>query len=288
MPLGLLQDGVRRASGRSIGAVLALILVCGAAVGQDEPAGGAGQASAEFVRFQRPSPRHIARQFAVIQRSATDVVTVSRAELFARSDSSEVIGALQRGDFVHRAGAKGSWAIVRTLDRRLGYVHAGALSGVWILVSKSKQKVWVLRESDIIATFDADMSEVPEGDKERRGSTANPDQRRTPEGLFYISRLHPHSQFYKALIINYPSPRHAEQGLRLGLINRAQYADIVDAAMFVRNPPMNTPLGGLIEFHGSGIAGKANWTHGCIALSDSDMDRLWALVGVGTPVLIEP
>ena len=116
----------------------------------------------------------------------------------------------------------------------------------------------------------------------------NPDQRRTPEGLFYISRLHPHSQFYKALIINYPSPRHAEQGLRLGLINRGQYAAIVDAAMFVRNPPMNTPLGGLIEFHGSGVAGRANWTHGCIALSDSDMDRLWALAEVGTPVLIEP
>lgn len=248
----------------------------------------AEQATFAFARLHRPAPQAIAAHFDRIKQSATDFVVADEATLFSRSDSSGAMAVLKRGEYVHRVRESGPWSIVRTLDRRVGFMASSALSNVWILVSKSKQRVFVMREETIVKAFDADMSVVPEGDKERRGSAEHPDQRRTPEGLFYISRRNPHSQFHLALVISYPSPGHAERGLRRGLISREQYAEIVKASMVVKSPPMNTRLGGLIEFHGSGVAGKANWTDGCIALSNGDMEELWDLVEVGTPVLIEP
>ena len=51
---------------------------------------------------------------------------------------------------------------------------------------------------------------------------------------------------------------------------------------------MNTRLGGLIEIHGSGSGRQRAWTRGCVALRNVHMDELWEIVGVGTPVVIEP
>jgi len=51
---------------------------------------------------------------------------------------------------------------------------------------------------------------------------------------------------------------------------------------------MNTELGGYIEIHGDGTGERNNWTQGCIAIANGELDRLWDLVTVGTPVLIDP
>jgi lipoprotein-anchoring transpeptidase ErfK/SrfK len=50
---------------------------------------------------------------------------------------------------------------------------------------------------------------------------------------------------------------------------------------------MDTALGGMIEIHGDGTGEARNWTHGCVALHNRDLDRLWHRVNVGTPVVIE-
>ena len=125
-------------------------------------------------------------------------------------------------------------------------------------------------------------------DKERRGNLADPDHWRTPEGQFFVANKNPHSQFYKAFVLNYPNAEDAERGLEDGLITQAQYDAIVQAEQSVTMPLMNTELGGYIEIHGNGTGNRNNWTQGCIAIADAEMDRLWNLIVVGTPVLIDP
>ncbi len=241
-----------------------------------------------FSRLSPIPPKRIKELFGQVTTSAVDIVTSGSVPMYARPSSTHSIAVLDAGDMVHRVRRDGGWSVVRTRDGRIGYIRSGALSNKWVLVAKQKQKVYVYEEETLVAGFDVDLAVNPEGDKEHRGSVLNPEQRRTPEGLFFISKLNPNSKFHKALVLNYPTPRHAERGLRNGIISRHQYAEIVKAAMTFRSPPMNTRLGGWIEFHGLGVKGKANWTDGCIALGNADMDRLYDLVGVGTPVLIVP
>jgi lipoprotein-anchoring transpeptidase ErfK/SrfK len=96
--------------------------------------------------------------------------------------------------------------------------------------------------------------------------------RATPEGRYRVTskRGRGQTRFYVALMLDYPTDEdrreHAE-GLRRGLVPRG------------RGP------GGLIEIHGHGGSGT-DWTDGCVALRNEDMDRLFAAVEVGTPVTI--
>jgi lipoprotein-anchoring transpeptidase ErfK/SrfK len=55
----------------------------------------------------------------------------------------------------------------------------------------------------------------------------------------------------------------------------------------MRMPPMNTELGGWVEIHGDGTGAATNWTRGCVAVTNDDMNTLWWWTQVGTPVLVE-
>lgn len=123
-------------------------------------------------------------------------------------------------------------------------------------------------------------SYVP-GDKERQGDL------RTPEG-WYRTSDRPWSQFYGALTLDYPAPRDAERGLAAGTLTQSQHDAILAARPRGRLPPMSTPMGGLILIHGGGSA--SDWTLGCIALDNDDLDALRAALptDLRTDVLILP
>lgn len=123
-------------------------------------------------------------------------------------------------------------------------------------------------------------------DKERRGSSGDPDHWRTPEGEFFVANKNAYSQFYKAFVLNYPNAEDAARGLEDGLITEEQYEQIVHAENRFQMPPMDTELGGWIEIHGDGTGERQNWTQGCVAIQNVQMDRLWDMIEVGTPVLI--
>lgn len=188
---------------------------------------------------------------------------------------------------VTRLQCEGEWCRVRTDGGQVGYVSAAALSNVWIRVSKEKRRVSVYRGPELVQTFAADMAYNYFADKERSGGEARPDQWRTPEGSFYVVHKNPESEFYKALVLNYPKVEDARRGLDSGLISRSQYEAIKRAQEEARIPPMNTDLGGWIEIHGEGTGGATAWTHGCVAVQNRAMDVLWDQVRVGTPVLVE-
>lgn len=208
--------------------------------------------------------------------------------VYASPDSSRPYVQLRLREPVYVLGRQGNWRQVRTFDGARGYVYDGALSNVWIYISKHRRTLYLYRGGERLLKLPADLGQNFFADKERRGSLRDPDQWRTPNGVFYVARKNPRSTFYRALVLNYPNSEDADRGLRDGLITRTQYEAIVAAERSFRMPPMNTALGGWIEIHGDGTGARSDWTQGCIAVRNDHMDALWRLVDVGTPVLIEP
>jgi len=148
-----------------------------------------------------------------------------------------------------------------------------------IVVTKSKRVLQLYSAGKVVRTYRVALGLSPIEDKVRAGD------RRTPEGDFYICMKNPHSQFFLSLELSYPNQKHAERGLRDGLITRGQYNQIVSALSRKAVPPQNTRLGGELFIHGNGSQG--DWTWGCVALDDNHIRELFHAVPVGTPVTIE-
>lgn len=183
-------------------------------------------------------------------------------------------------------GSDEGWHHVRYGETE-GFVRVSALSNLWIRINKTERTLYLYEGSKLARVFPADVS-AGTGDKVRRSRLGELEHYRIPEGTFFVVRLHGESEYYKAFVINYPNRAHAERGLRDGLITPAQFRAIAAAEENIAEPPMGTPLGGLIEIHGSGSGRQRAWTRGCVALRNIHMDDLWDIVKVGTPVVIEP
>ena len=236
--------------------------------------------------IQAQADGDIAAVYRLIKRRGSDYVVTDSASLLVHPDSSRIIQVLPGRTPVHRLRQRGTWTRVRTAHGLVGYIETRSLSDRWIYVSKTARKVYIYQGLDLVSEITADFPNQIRGDKLRRGSRRRPEDWRTPEGLFFISKKNTRSRFYKALILNYPTPSHAARALSAGIISKRQYNRIIKAGLVFRSPPMNTPMGGLIEIHGHGILGRADWTKGCVAVENEFMDQLWEWTEVGTPVWV--
>ena len=108
----------------------------------------------------------------------------------------------------------------------------------------------------------------------------------TPEGSFVVCTRNERSRYHLFLGLSYPNAEDAERGLRVGQITRAQHDEIVAAVRAGKRPPWNTPLGGEVGIHGGGT--ESDWTVGCIALENGDIEELFLLLSLGDDVMIEP
>ncbi|MCU0241612.1 MAG: L,D-transpeptidase family protein [Vicinamibacteria bacterium] len=151
---------------------------------------------------------------------------------------------------------------------------------VSILVRKAERQLVLSGDGRVMLKRKVGLGQVPVGHKQRQGDN------RTPEGDYIVCLRNANSQFHLFLGLSYPSAADAERGLAAGLITKAQHRRIVRASAAGRQPPWETALGGAVGIHGSGS--NWDWTLGCIALDDPDIEVLWALCPVGTPVHIEP
>ena len=114
---------------------------------------------------------------------------------------------------------------------------------------------------------------------------------KTPLGIYRIGWINPNSHFHKFFGVNYPSRVDAKRGLQKGLIDRSTYQRLFDADLLDTVPDQTTVLGGQIGIHGIGgadpeIHRTMNWTRGCIALTDSQINSLGAWIKKGTVVVI--
>ena len=123
------------------------------------------------------------------------------------------------------------------------------------------------RNGTRFAAFHVAFGPHPEGHKTRQGDG------RTPEGNYVLDARNSASAYYRSLHVSYPNAQDRAQAARLGV----------------------SP-GGDIMVHGqpngwgafAAVTQQRNWTLGCIALTNDDMDVVWSSVPVGTPIHIEP
>ncbi len=109
---------------------------------------------------------------------------------------------------------------------------------------------------------------------------------KTPEGDFYICGKKEGDGARKALVISYPSRRHAERARFQGILPAPAVENISLALRKGEQPPADTYLGGDVCIQGGGA--HEDWTNGSVALYDSDMTELYSLATLGTRVYIRP
>ncbi len=117
-------------------------------------------------------------------------------------------------------------------------------------------------------------------DKQREGDLA------TPEGEFYVCYKNPQSQYHRFVGLSYPNTEDAERGLRDKLITPAESQQIRTAIEAKECPPWKTALGGEVGLHGP--CPNVTWTHGCVAMSVEQIERLYDLLELGDEVTIAP
>jgi len=136
-----------------------------------------------------------------------------------------------------------------------------------VVVVKNERTLSLMARGKVVRSYKVALGGTPVGAKEQQGD------HKTPEGHYVLDRRNPKSQFYKSIHVSYPSAEDFRKANEKG------------------HPP-----GGDVMIHGlpngMGAIGAAHrlrdWTDGCIAVTDSEMDEIWKLVANGTPIEIKP
>ncbi|MFN3651837.1 MAG: murein L,D-transpeptidase family protein [Armatimonadota bacterium] len=149
-----------------------------------------------------------------------------------------------------------------------------------LVLHKGRRELVLLSGGEPLTRYRVGLGGAPEGDKEREGD------RRTPEGRFYVCTRLRQSRFHRFLGLSYPAPDDVERGLAAGQITRGEHRAILAAHQGRRQPSWSTALGGAIGIHGGG--GQRDWTLGCIAVSDPEIEELFESLPLGTEIEIQP
>lgn len=158
---------------------------------------------------------------------------------------------------------------------------------VWLQVDTQTAKIKIKRGEKTIAILKhIAIGRKGAGFKRTEGDDI------TPLGRYKIGWINEQSRYRTFLGFNYPTAGQARKALKLGLIDLKTYKKIVKAHENNTVPPQNTRLGGQIGIHGLGEADPGihdmfNWTHGCIALTNRQIDYLSRWVHEGTVVEVK-
>ena len=131
-----------------------------------------------------------------------------------------------------------------------------------VVVDKSERNMWLYHNDQILKTYDVDLGRSPTGHKQFEGDG------KTPEGNYIIDRRNPNSQYHLSIGISYPNEQ-----------------DVAFAEAQGKEP------GGEIFIHGRSRYRGGNygdWTIGCIAVTDREMETVYSMIRDGTPITIRP
>lgn len=152
---------------------------------------------------------------------------------------------------------------------RAAAAHASnqGLKADLVIVEKSARRLYLVHKGFVFRTYRIALGKHPEEPKVREGDN------RTPEGVYLIDGRNPNSNFHLSLHISYPNSE-----------------DIARAAA------SGAPPGGMIMIHGlpNGFTAKQidhpdwDWTDGCIAVTNAEIEEIWRFVDDGTPIVIRP
>lgn len=133
-----------------------------------------------------------------------------------------------------------------------------------IEVHKSARKMYLLHNSKVMKQYDIALGQQPVGHKQFEGD------QKTPEGVYYIDRRNPNSRFHLSLGMSYPNQ-----------------ADRAYARSQGKSPGGDIFIHGRANKHTQRGLGW-DWTDGCIAVTDDEMEEIYAMVKVGTPIVVFP
>jgi murein L,D-transpeptidase YafK len=136
-----------------------------------------------------------------------------------------------------------------------------------ILVYKSKRQMQVYSNDSLLKTYKISLGRKPIGAKEFEGD------KKTPEGIYFINDKNPSSGYHKNLGISYPSADDIENAKRLGK----------SAGSDIKIHGMRNKIGFIGKFHR-----WFDWTLGCIAVTDKEIDELYNAVKIGVKIEIKP
>ena len=136
-----------------------------------------------------------------------------------------------------------------------------------VVVVKSTRTLTLLANGRVIRSYKVALGGAPLGAKQQQGD------HKTPEGFYVLDRRNPKSRFYKSIHISYPNEQERQNAARLGV-----------------DPGGDIMVHGLPNGFGwLGVTHRAmDWTDGCIAVTDKEIDEIWDLVRDGTPIEIRP
>lgn len=155
-------------------------------------------------------------------------------------------------------------------------------NGIWIDVDTSAHTLSVMQGDTIQTVF----KNVAIGRYGTTWSKMTKDDK-TPLGRFRVGWVNEKSRYYRFFGLNYPNLDTAKRALDENRITEETWLSILEAKIMGKTPPQNTPLGGHIGIHGIGrgdqeIHHQYNWTNGCIALTNEQIDQLgkWIKPGI--------
>ena len=152
-----------------------------------------------------------------------------------------------------------------------------------IIVEKGKRLLRVLDGAKETLRCQVSLGSAPAGHKRAEGDG------RTPEGGYRVCTRNPKSKFHLSLGLNYPSEGDAAAALCEGRVTKEQYEAVAAAQRAGLRPPWDTPLGGFIMIHGEHPDGRSgDWTAGCVAVRNEEIEEIWRLCPIGTEVEILP
>jgi murein L,D-transpeptidase YafK len=137
-----------------------------------------------------------------------------------------------------------------------------------IRVDKSERRLELLRNGKVIAVFPVALGRSPVGGKEKQGDM------RTPEGRYTIDWRNPNSLYHLSLHISYPDKADRARAAKLGIDPGG------DIMIHAQPNGYALPASLLLQM--------TDWTFGCIAVSNANMDAIWTAVPDGTPIEITP
>jgi murein L,D-transpeptidase YafK len=134
-----------------------------------------------------------------------------------------------------------------------------------VLVLKGERKLLLMKGDEVLKTYSVSLGGSPVGPKVRQGDS------KTPEGKYVLDRHNAKSQYHRSIHISYPNAEDVARAKKLGV-----------------------PPGGDVFVHGqphdfSGTSQQlGDWTDGCIAVTNAEMDEIWRAVADGTVIEIRP
>ena len=136
-----------------------------------------------------------------------------------------------------------------------------------LVLDKSERRLVAYRRGEVLKTYSVALGRQPVGAKRFEGDG------KTPEGVYWINGRNPESQYHRSLSLSYPRP-----------------ADVKRAKRHRRSPGGDIMIHGTPEGYGypEWMKQSYDWTQGCIAVTNEDIEELWRIVPDGTPIEIRP